>query len=203
MEARVTRTVAQRVAFAVGVSLVGLMGLPLVFGGLPDPTQAMVWLGLALAVGVCLIPAMVLLVQPLSTLVLRLAGGKLAAPSARRTAVSVARLTVAVVYLVVLQAMVRHPLVAVFGSSVEPFQIEVTVGAAIMVLLIVLLACVHAAVAPLIEGMAQGVLDAAFATSVATEAPQRTSPTSAKVIHDRTVSRNEAEAGTVVSAEHA
>jgi len=110
---------------------------------------------------------------------------------------------------------VRRPLVAVFGLSVEPFTIEATVASAIMLVLVVLLAGMHAAAAPLIENMAQTALDAALATSTLAEPAQhtriaasrldrdRTLTQNLRLDQDRTLTRSEADVQTVTSTDHA
>jgi hypothetical protein len=81
-------------------------------------------------------------------------------------------LLVATTYLVLLQAIVRHPLVAVLGDNAEPFLVEAVFAIVALMVLLVLLAWTYRAAKPLIEGMAWVALDAAFATSRSEEAAQ-------------------------------
>lgn len=160
-----TRTVVQRLAFAIGAGLVGLVVLPLVFGGLPDATQGVVWLGLAITDVVCLLAVVLLLIGPLASLLLCLPINGLPLSVVRGTAQNVARLAVAAMYLVLMQAVLRRPLVAVFGTSADPFVIEASVAIAIMLVVALVLIWLHAAASPVIEDVARHVLDASLATS--------------------------------------
>ena len=92
-----------------------------------------------------------------------------------RTGVDIARLLVAAGYVVLFQAIVRRPLVAVFGTEAEPFVVEAAIGAAALLILLAVLAWLYQALKPLLEGVALGALDALFATSNSKPDPGATS----------------------------
>jgi hypothetical protein len=185
-----------RFAVAAVAGLIGLAVLPFAFGRLPDPGLSIWWLGLAVIACACtLVPARVLIHRLAGVLTL-LPGQSGQQPALRRrTTLECAGLSVAAGYLVVLQAILRHPLVAVFGASAEPFIVEATFAVLALLLLLALLVWIYRAARPLVEGIARVALDAAFATShseEATDAPSRiqlavTSTMSSAVDSDATI----------------
>jgi hypothetical protein len=90
--------------------------------------------------------------------------GELSA-SSRQTTLEIARLIVGAVYLVVLQSMLRHPLVAVFGAEADPFLLEAILAILAFMSLLVLLGWIYRTAKPLVENLAWVALDSAFATS--------------------------------------
>jgi hypothetical protein len=149
----------------VAVSLLGLVGLPLVFGGAPDSTHAIVWLGLATVAGVCLLVAAVLLVNPLAGALMHAPVRGLEPHVIRRASVDVARLTAVVVCVVLLQAMLRRPVISAFGANAEPFAVEASIGIVGLVVLLMALLWLHYAARLLIENMAETALDAGLSTT--------------------------------------
>jgi len=168
------RSAGRSVIDASGVlavaSSVGLFGLPLMFGSLPDPGLALLWLAVALVDGVCLLLPAPALARALASLLARLSARARASASSVQATSDVARLAVAAASLVLLQAIIRHPLVAVLGAGAEPFLVEALFGIFALVVLLVLLTWTYRAARPLIENVAWVALDATFATSVSEEA---------------------------------
>jgi hypothetical protein len=160
------RSVLTGLAIVVIAALVGLAVLPLIFGSLPDRNQAVMWLALAVVACVCmLLPTRVLtatLAEVLTSLPER--RGFQSAWS-QRAATEVARLILAACYLLLVQAILRHPVVAVFGTTAEPFVIEAAIAAFAFLVLLVLLGSIYRDARPLVEGMAWTALDSLFATT--------------------------------------
>ena len=71
----------------------------------------------------------------------------------------------AIGYLVLVQAIVRRPLVAVSGPGIEPFLVEAVLGGVALLALLVMLALLHQVARPLVEGVAWLGLDSLLATS--------------------------------------
>jgi hypothetical protein len=82
-----------------------------------------------------------------------------------------ARLALGAGYVVLIQAVLRRPLVRVLGPSFERFVVEAAFGAVMLLLLFGLLVALHRTVRPLVAGFAWVVLDTAFATSGSATAP--------------------------------
>lgn len=76
---------------------------------------------------------------------------------------------IAAAYLVLIESILRHPLVAVVGAESEPFLIEAVVAVIALLLLFVLLGWIYRAARPIIEELAWQTLDAALATSSSEE----------------------------------
>jgi hypothetical protein len=159
------RTVVQRLLLAIGAGLFGLVVLPSVFGGFSDPTQAVVWLGLAVTDGAILLAVALLLMGPLASLLLRLPVNGLPLPVVHGAMQNVSRLVVAAVYLVLVQAILRRPLVGVFGSSADPFAIEAAVAITVMLIVSLVLVWLLSAARPFIEDVVRMMLDASLATA--------------------------------------
>ena len=177
---------------AVAAIAIGLFGLPLAFGRLPEPAQALVWLAVAVVDCVCLLLPTRAFESAIAQLIARLPGrgqrsassnhqttreiarlpgrGQRSASSNHQTTREIARLMVAAGYLVLVQAIVRHPLVAVLGTDAKPFLVEALVGIFALLVLLMLLGWIYRAARPLLEGLAWVALDATFATSVSEEA---------------------------------
>jgi hypothetical protein len=168
------RFVLNGIVQALAAGLIGLFGLPLLFGSVPDPVRSELWLGAAIAVCVWLLAPTRVLAAAMSeglTKLLGRAGERVTAT--HQATFELARLTVAVGYLVLLQAIVRRPLVAVLGSGAEPFLVEAVFAVVALLALLVLLAWIYRTAKPLIEGVAWTALDAALATTMS-EAATRT-----------------------------
>ncbi len=164
--AGVGRSVVNGIAILVLLSLFGPFALPVVFGVLPERTPALIWLGLAIAICVCLLLPARPLASSLAAQVRRLPGMRPEGETwTGRTGVDIARLLVAAGYVVLFQAIVRRPLVAVFGAEAEPFVVEAAFGTAALLILLALLAWLYGALKPLLEGVALAALDAVFATT--------------------------------------
>jgi hypothetical protein len=167
------RSILTSISIVVFAAVVGLAGLPLVFGSLPDPTQAVLWLAMSVIVCVCLlIPTRVLANALAAVLAPVPEGRRLDSTGSRNTPLDLARLVTAAVYLLLLQAIVRHPVVAVFGTSAEPFVIESAIAVFAFLLLLVLLGWIYRAARPVIEGLAWSALDSLFATTRSEQAVQ-------------------------------
>ena len=154
---------------AVAAIAIGLFGLPLAFGRLPEP--ALVWLAVAVVDCVCLLLPTRAFESAIAQLIARLPGrGQRSASSNHQTTREIARLMVTAAYLVLVQAILRHPLVAVLGTDAKPFLVEALVGIFALLVLLMLLGWIYRAARPLLEGLAWVALDATFATSVSEEA---------------------------------
>ncbi len=166
-----TRPAVNGAGVALAASAVGLFGLPLAFGRLPEPAQAILWLVVALVDCVCLLLPTRAFESAIAQLIVRLPGrDQRSSPSNHQTTREIARLMVAAAYLVLVQAILRHPLVAVLGTDAEPFLVEALLGIFALLVLLVLLGWIYRAARPLLEGLAWVALDATFATSVSEEA---------------------------------
>jgi len=151
------------IGHAVVATFIGLVGLPLVSGTTAAPPW--VWLALASAVCIWLLAPAPTFIGGLERLLARapLRGGPVAlAPSVR---MEIARLLLAVVYVVVLQAIVRRPLVTTLGAGAEPFVVEASFAVFALTALVILLGWIHRAGRPLVEGIVRFTLDALLATS--------------------------------------
>lgn len=162
------RSVVTAISGAIAASVFGLL-LPFAFATLESPALALVWLALALIVSVCVLlaarPITSALARALATLVSRAERSSWSA----RTANDLARLLVTAGYVVLLQAILRHPLVAVFGVEVDPFVVEAVIGMLALLIVVALLSWMYAVAKPLLEGLATNVLDAALATAPSSE----------------------------------
>ena len=161
---------------ALAAALIGLVGLPLLRA--TDTGPAWVWLALATLASVWLLAPALTLTRGLERLLARtpVHSGHAAHASAAR--VEIARLLIAATYLVLLQAIMRRPLVLTFGAAAEPFVIEATFGVAALIALVILLGWIHRAARPLVEGLARLTLDSLLATSVSEVAAARAERTS-------------------------
>jgi hypothetical protein len=152
----------------------GLVGLPSLARSVdPGATNSWLWLALAGLVSVSLFVPASGFVAVLDRLLARAhvpGGYPLLARPAR---IEIARLILAGAYLVVIQAMLRRPVVATFGSAAEPFVIEATWGALALVALVVLMGWMHHAARPLVEGAARSTLDVLLATTGSDAATER------------------------------
>jgi hypothetical protein len=167
------RSIWTPLAIAVAAALVGVVGLRFIFGSLPDPTQSVLWLGLAVVSCVCLLLPSRPLADTLAALLTRVPEGRgVQSTWSRQAAKDVARLMVAAGLLLVLQSILRHPMVAVFGTSAEPLLIESAIAIFALLVLLVLLGSLYRAARPLLEGLAWAGLDSLFATSRSEEAAE-------------------------------
>jgi hypothetical protein len=143
----------------------------LVFGRLPEQTPALWWLALAAADCVCMLPGAPATANALAAQIRRLPVIQSEQRTSRdRASVEMARLCVAAGCVVLFQAILRRPVVAVLGSSAEPFIVEATVGMLALLILIAVLAWIYSVSRPLLESMAAVALDVALATSAAEKA---------------------------------
>jgi hypothetical protein len=127
------------------------------------------------------------LVNALADVLRRLPGQRTEQPAwNRRTIVDIARLIVAVGYVVVAQAILRHPVVAVFGESTGPFIVEVAFAIVAVLVLFALLVWTFRAARPLVEGVAREALDASLATSGSEEAYETAASLAAATRRPRT-----------------
>lgn len=196
----VGRSPLNPIALVLASGLFGLFGLPAVFGALPAREPGLLWLALAIADCVCLLPAIRPILSGLAAQLNRLPGMRGGhATWSGRTSLEVARLLAVAGYLVLLQAILRHPLVAVFGASVDPFLVEASFTIVALLAVLALLVWVYAAGRPLLEGIAWAALDSVLATSGTAQAPE-----SAQTVAAPTVAApRRAENATVVSPQSA
>jgi hypothetical protein len=164
------RSNATGVAIVVAASVFGLL-LPLAFGSSDSPALALIWLVLALAACMCLLLPLRQIARSAANLLRR------GAPARAdwslwndRTAADIARLLVAAGYVVLLQAILRHPLVAIFGANADPFLVEAAVGGLGLLAVLGLLSWMYTVARPLLERMARATLDAALVTAPSAEA---------------------------------
>jgi hypothetical protein len=164
------RAVRDGMVLFVSAALLGVVLLPRIFGSLPDSPRAVVWLALSVVLCIALIVPTRTLATTLATGLLRLPGRARPSAVAQRASTEIARLVVAATYLVLMQAILRHPLVVVFGAEAEPFLVEALVAVVALLILLALLGWIYQAAKPIIEDLAWNALDAAFATSASEEA---------------------------------
>jgi hypothetical protein len=170
------RSLSTGLAVALAASLLGLFGLPLLFGRLPGPSQGVLWLVAAVVCCICLIVPTRPLATALANLLARLPGRARQTLTTHSVPFEIARLVVAAGYLVLVQAILRHPLVAVLGAGAEPFLIEAVFAVAALLVLMTLLGWLHRTAKPVVEGLAWVALDSALATS-GSGAPEPPTPT--------------------------
>lgn len=160
------RSLWNAIVITAAGSFIGLVGLQLLFGALPARDLALLWLGLALLVSAGLLAPTRPLASMLAQALSRLPGqGRQTSALARTTTRETAWLIVAAAYLVLVQAILRHPLVAVFGQSAAPFLVEATFAIFALLVLLVLLGWMYRAARPLVEDAAREALDATFVTA--------------------------------------
>jgi hypothetical protein len=178
------RSVVTAISGAIAASLFGLL-LPLAFAAQDSPALALVWLALSLLIGVCLLVTARPITGALAATLAGLLSKTEQSTWTPRATGDVARLLVAASYVVLLQAILRHPLVAVFGPEADPFLVEAVIGLLALLLVMALLSWMYAAAKPLLEGLATNVLDAAVATAPASAAPTLVRDTQATVLSPR------------------
>lgn len=154
------------IGIAAVAAVLGVAGLPLLFGVSPDRGQSVLWLAVAVIACVCvLLPTRGLATAVATALTAVPEQRGMQAAWSRHAATDLARLIIAAGYLLLLQAILRHPAVAVFGASAEPFVIEAAIAVFALIVLLVLLGSIYREGRPLIEGLAWSALDSLFATS--------------------------------------
>jgi hypothetical protein len=200
---RRARSVWNAIVITAAGSFIGLVGLQLLFGAVPAPDVALLWLGLALLVSVCLLAPTRPLASVIAQALTRLPGqARQQSAVLRATTRETAWLIVAAAYLVLVQAILRHPVVAAFGQSAAPFLVEATFAIFALLVLLVLLGWIYRAARPLVEGAAREALDATFVTvAAAVVAPPSVTTTStvfAPIVPPAPASRGET---TVVAAD--
>jgi hypothetical protein len=194
-------SIATGIAVVVAASVFGLL-LPLAFGSSDSPALALLWLALALGACLCLLLSM----RPIARAVAIHLGHGAPAESSLwndRTAAEIARLLVAAGYVVLLQAILRHPLVAVFGASADPFLVEAAIGGLALLAVLGLLSWIYTVARPLLERVARATLDAALVTAPSAEASATGAteaiPSAATILSPRTPADEDAESATVLS----
>ena len=165
LRASTLRPLIDAFALAGAGTLLGLFALPLVYDRVPGSSQAKLWLAATVVVCLCLIVPTRPLAAGLAAAAARLPGRGRRPAATPGDALAVAQPVIAAVYLIVVQAMLRRPIVAVFGIDAEPFVIEATFGVLGLLLLLVLLSWIHRTAKPLIESATWLALDATLATS--------------------------------------
>ena len=172
-------SVAWAAAQVVAAALVGLLALPTVLGQgafsaggvIPDsPAQRIGGLVVAVAVAVWLLAVAPTLVRALADLLASLqvrstAAAAVANLSPAAIAGAFARGLVAAGYVLLVQAILRQPLVAVLGVYLDPVSVEEVFAALALALLLVVLYRIHLAARPLVEAAVWSALDALVATS--------------------------------------
>ena len=173
-------TIARSILVALGygliVSAIGLVGLPALFGALQDvgAIRGWLWLGCGVAVCVWLLAPAAQLTPLLARSIDRLPKQAQVPPPASALTFQVARLLIGAVYLIVLQGIIRRPLLASVGAEAEPFLVEAVFAALALLALLTILALVHQTARPLVEGLARFALDTTLATSGSEAAASRT-----------------------------
>jgi len=166
------------VAQAVVAALIGLIALPAIFdtgsgafaaGGASLSLTAVAWLVGGLAVSVWLLAMVPGLARGLSGLLGRLelqTDGVATQRSAMRVGAEVvSRWIVGVAEVVVIQAILRRPVVGVLGTLVDPSTVDAAFAAGTLVLLLIVLIWLHRSARPLVEAATWQALDALVATS--------------------------------------
>src|SRR5262245_18142958 len=161
-------TLARSILLAIGygliISVIGLVGLPALFGALQDLGALRAWLWLGCAVAVC-----IWLLAPAAMLTLTLARVLERMPAQKSNPgtliFQVARLLTGALYLVILQAIIRRPLVASVGAEAEPFLVEAIFAVLALLTLLIILAWVHQTARPLVEQLARCEHDNTLPTS--------------------------------------
>lgn len=162
----VARSIVEGVIQAVVASTIGLVGLPFIFARPDlDASGAWLWLVLATASGVWLIALAPVFAGGLRQLLARVSTRTTRGTLEHQATAEFSRLLLAAAYVVLLQAILRRPLVAVIGVDAEPFVVEGCLAAVALLALLVLLGQIHRAGRPLIEGLASSTLDALLATT--------------------------------------
>jgi len=168
---------APALAQLVVAGLLGLIVLPGLLDSSPSksaiaagaiPPQEALWLAAALLVAVWLLPIATALVRTVAGLLAFLVVRQAAPPgraAGNGAATTLARWIVAAGYVVVVQAVLRRPLVATLSALLEPSAVETTFAAFVLTLLLLVLYWLHRAARPLIEATAWSALDALVATS--------------------------------------
>jgi hypothetical protein len=175
-----SRTVARSILVALGygliVSVIGLVGLPALFGALQDVGAIRGWLWLGCGVALC-----IWLLAPAAQLTPVLARIFDRMPNQARDPLppgtltfQVARLLTGGVYLIILQGIIRRPLLASVGAEAEPFLVEAVFAALTLLALLTILALVHQTARPLVEGLVRFALDTTLATTGSEAAAART-----------------------------
>ncbi len=176
MNTTAVRSVLERAGQAALASTIGLIGLPFIFTSLSNLDLAHTWLWLAIAIGVSgwLLAVAPVISRCLGQLLAQVPAPGLPPERLSRAAADVGRLVVAIGYLVLVQAIVRGPLVAIsIGSGADRFNVEATFAATALIALFGLLGWLYQGARVLIEGVASGALDSVLTTvdSDATTAP--------------------------------
>src|SRR5438477_3928257 len=149
--ATLTRSTLQAVMHAAAAASIGLVGLPFVFARTDtDATRAWMWLVLATATGVWLVAVAPVFAGRLRQSLARLSGASGRARIQTEAAIEISRLAPAAACVLLIQAIVRRPLVAVIGVEAEPFIVEATLAAVALLVLLMLLGLMHHAGRPLI-----------------------------------------------------
>lgn len=158
----------------VVAGLVGTFALPAVAGG-ATPTgggpsvAAVAWLAGGLLVSAWLLvmgPGLVAGLAHLLDQLIASDGSTVARQTAVRAGTGVAaRWIVAVVEVVLIQAVLRRPVVAVAGTLADPSTVDAVFAAGTLILLIVILIWLHRSARPLVEAATWQALDALIATS--------------------------------------
>lgn len=160
-------SIRQAVGHLVVASAIGLLALPLIFSSSPDvgSPQAWLWLGASAVIGAWLFVPAPVVVRALARVLVRVpVSSRLQVPS-ERSRFQVSQRLVAIGYVVVLQAVVRRPLVGALGAAAEPLIVEAIFAVIALLVLLAMLALLHQVGRPLVEGLATFALDTILATS--------------------------------------
>jgi hypothetical protein len=124
--------------------------------------QELAWLTLAVLVVAWLVALFPALGRQLGRHLERLS---IPSAPARADLPLLSRLALAAGYVLLIQAILRRPLVLVLGPTLERFVVEATFAAAMLLVVFGLLVALHRAGRPLVSALAWLALDTAFATS--------------------------------------
>jgi len=142
----------------VAVAAFGAAGLPTLFNGSGDTRGAAAWLILAIIDCMLLLAPARRIANGLTSLLLRL-------PGAQQSSVgSIAWLVICATDLVIIQAILRNPLVLALGDA-QPFVVESVVANVSLLALIGVLMCIYCSAGQLIETLAFLALDSTLATA--------------------------------------
>jgi hypothetical protein len=162
-----SRSVPEGLAHLIVAGAVGLVGLPLVFGSITrgGAIWAWLWLGMGVLVGIWLLLPSRVLAAGVARLLGQVPVRSPEPGHGEHVAADIGRLTLSAVYVIVLQATLRRPMVAALGAGVEPFLVEASIAVVAFVALMIVFGWALRVARPLLESLAWTALDSLLATS--------------------------------------
>jgi len=144
-------------ALAVVCAALGLIAVPLVFGG-----AALAWLVVAIALAVCVLVLVPRLSRPVAfALQAQLSSSSAVTPSQTRL---VAQLLVVGIALLVVQAMLRRPLSLVLGGQLGATTYEASIAATGLTLVLAIAVWLYQTARPVVQAATLRAIDAAIPT---------------------------------------